>query len=143
MLIIYFNFEITYNSVELYFSSSIGHIVKIRTNILHVLHKSLEEFITILLTIGCLGYWLKFLELQTSNMNNVPLKFFSFLFFLKNEDNALNRYDSRDITNLSRKQHCRERLMQNKIVWSKIVQNKKKNQQFTILGLTTVLFVEY
>lgn len=49
-----------------------------------------------------------------------------FLFFLlKNEDNALNRYDSRDITNLSRKQHCRERWMQNKIVWSNIFQNEK------------------
>lgn len=52
-----------------------------------MLHKSLEEFITILLKIGCLGYCVKFFELQTSNMNNVPLKFFSFL-KKKNEDNA-------------------------------------------------------
>lgn len=52
-----------------------------------------------------------------------------FLFFLKkNEDNALNRYDSRDITNLSRKQHWMERWMQNKIVWSKIVQNKRNKK---------------
>lgn len=107
-----------------------------------MLHKSLEKFITILLKIGCLGYCVKFFELQTSNMNNVPLKFFS---FLKKKMKITLRTGTipgispiYHVNSTAGEDECKIRLCS-----QKLFKIKKNNQQFTILGLTTVLFVEY